>query len=213
MDWKKKPSIEELHRGARIATGLDRILMGEDVRYFSFYPEFKPDVDAVLISNGAGDYAWGLFGSEGSVFRVFDHESRLSPYRRKPPAPWPGMFEGVPAELLAFMDHPDIDPNDVTLCVYRVPGQPWIETTLKKPPKDADGGWWLLTQLHTTARDWLAWAEDYYGCEFPKKAVTQVYKEGRLSQELAEKIVQNAELDEPFDYQQALPELSRLGLA
>lgn len=215
MDWVKRPTAEELHRCARIVSGLDRVLMwdNDEVRYFCFYPEFKPGVDAVLINDGAGDYAWGLFGPQGVIFRAFDHESPLSPHRRKPTGPWPGMFDGVPAELLAYFDHPDIDPDDVTLCVYRVPGKPWVETALRKPPKDADGGWWLLTRLHTTARDWLDWAEDYYGCEFVKKAVSQVYKEGRITEELAKKIVKNAEFDEPFDYQRVLPELTSLGLA
>lgn len=212
--WKQKPSLDGLRRNARIFAGLDAVLSSDspDNRYLRFFPDRAPGVDGVYLANGAGDYLEGAFGPEGAIFKVFDHESELSPYQRDDESPWPGMWKGVPPELMAYLKGTETDSTEATLVVYRQSKGPWKETVPEGPPDGADGGWWLMTQLDMDAKEFLCWAPDYYECKLPKKVVTAIYADGRITPEQAGALVADKELDSPFEYTKVKEELARLNL-
>lgn len=212
--WKQKPSLDELKRNARIFAGLDAVLCCDspDTRYLRYYPDRTPGIDRVYLQNGAGDYLEGAFGPEGALFKVFDHESELSPYQRDDEDTWPGIWKGVPAELLVYVEDFETDRKEATLVVYRQTKGPWKQTVPEDPPEDASEGWWLMTQLDMDCKEFLCWAPDYYECELPKKVVQAIYSQGRITPEQAAALVANKELDQPFHFAQIKDELARLKL-
>ena len=217
MDWNESPSIPELHRISRTLAALDVVMCREtpDICYYTFSPGVSPGVDLVRLDNGSGDYALGVFGPAGVIIKVFDHESKISPYARKNQSPWPGIYDGVPDSLLAYLDLPDMEKDEVTLCTYRLPTGPWVVTRLKNPPRAGhdDGGSWLLTQFHDTPKEWISWAKDYYEAKFTLKDVAEVYTHGRITPALAARLLKNVSCETPLDFHEILPQLVSLDMA
>jgi len=96
------PAIGVVRRWSQSLAVLDAIMSAErEDRYFSYDTEFGPGQALASMRNGSGDEYSITFTGDGAFLRGFDHESPLSPFSRTPPALWPGILTGLPAELAA----------------------------------------------------------------------------------------------------------------
>ena len=69
--------------------------------------------------NGSGDEFIALFNSAGCFIKGFAHESRMTPYRVKPPEVWSGLFDAIPDEFTAGKNEPAFSMENVTFCIRR----------------------------------------------------------------------------------------------
>jgi len=138
---------------------LDAIMSPErEYRYFSFDSESGPDQSLASMDNGSGDEYSITFTGSGVFLRSFTHEAPLSPWVQDPPALWPGILAGLPAELTALAREPAFAPDDsvpaITVALWRQPGDgQWHYGRISYPPvrenqySDFDGSDALFAQL------------------------------------------------------------------
>ena len=119
---------------------LDAIMSPErEYRYFSFDSESGPDQSLASMDNGSGDEYSITFTGSGVFLRGFAHEAPLSPWVQDPPALWPGILAGLPAELTALAREPAFAPDDgvpaITVALWRQPGDgQWHYGRISYPP-------------------------------------------------------------------------------
>jgi hypothetical protein len=94
------PAIEDARRWSQSMAVLDAIVEAEEgLRYFCFDSQLGPGRAQASMDNGGGDNYSITFTGGGAMVLGFAHETQLSPFGLDPPAPWPGLFTGLPAAL------------------------------------------------------------------------------------------------------------------
>ncbi|KEQ25963.1 hypothetical protein [Paenibacillus tyrfis] len=202
------PTPDELKRRLLTLAALDMILCPEEwLRYHTFIPNWAPNVSLAKIDNGAGDHLFVLFAPEGVILKGFDHESELSPHARDEYAVWPGIYDGAPEALLAFLEDEALEKEDVTFCIWRETGDSQWRTGKVRMPKGADDGSdFLLGAICETPEDYADWAEGYFDMPIPIEPVKALYEAPAISVEAIRSLNPERNVEE------ALPELEALGI-
>jgi hypothetical protein len=122
--------------------------------------------------DGEGNFFFAWFSSKGAVVRGFDHESAMSPFCKKPAAPWPGILEGLPASLSYAASEPAFALEELTFACWSTGGV-WRAGKVKPPRgSDPDGAARLLGCF---ARNFHSWAEKYYEMKLADDGIDEVW--------------------------------------
>lgn len=173
------PDPELMKARLRTFAMLDAIL-APDMRSFEWHPKWGRRESMGAFKDGEGNAFFAWFTPRGAVIRGFDHESVMSPFRREPPAPWPGIWDGLPPALAAATREPAFVPEEITFAAWNV-GRGWSCGPVKPPPRssaggrsgaDADGSKDLLGCF---AKGFARWAAGYYGAPLDRAALARVW--------------------------------------
>jgi hypothetical protein len=136
-----------------------------DYRYYSFC-QLKDATWLGSMRNGEGDLWYARFIGNGSaVIRGFDHESSMSPFRRRDNSVWPHLFDGMPQSLVPYRNAVDIEPKEVTFVLWHAKDDRWRTGPVEFPSgDDPDGSEWLLAPLGDDApSSYVRYAVGYFG--------------------------------------------------
>jgi hypothetical protein len=208
---RRLPDVETLRNRARSLAMIEAIVSPEwESRYYSYDSAWGPGEHMASMRTGGGDNYSIVFSPKGVYIRGFDHESSISPYRRDPMSPWPGLIDLVPEDLEPYASEPafmDRGVPLVTVCFWRLIGQEggWHHGSVDFPQGavDAGGANWLFDLLlDGTPESYIAFAHDYYGVELAPEAVRSIYRLDPLTAELVSSLnpeVDPSELDEDIE--------------
>ncbi|WP_305024992.1 hypothetical protein [Paenibacillus lacisoli] len=209
------PNPADLKVRMRKLAALDILLCDEDwLRVHRYDAAWQPGLELACIDNGAGDQMFVLFSEIGTIIQGFDHESSLSPHVQKDGCIWPGMYDGMPDSLFRLLQqHSDeLGGEDVTFCLWRrVEDHAWLCGTLRdldeQEALQAGGADFLFGYLGETSRDYIDWAQDYYGLEhdLPLVSVSRIFGGEAVDEQLI------ADLHPERDADAAMRELQVMG--
>lgn len=159
-----KLSPIELRHALRSAACCDAIITSEDWLRAFWYDENWSDGTAMAkYDNGAGDHVFVFFTQDGkALIKGFDHESEVSPYACEEYAIWPGMYDGLPSDLLDLLKDDAVEHEDVTFCFWSIDGKAWETGTALIPAGVDDGSAWLLSMVQMNAVEFIEWGKSYY---------------------------------------------------
>jgi hypothetical protein len=177
---------------------LDAILCPEwSFRYYSFNSFWDADEQLGSMRDGSGDHFFAHFSAAGCWVKGFAHESPMSPYRKNPPCPWPGILEVVPTEFEACLREPAFSVGDVTFCIWRRYGdRGWQRGPVDYPldQSDPDGSESLLSPLDGQPETYRAWAECYYEREVALEMVQHIFGHRRLTAKVVNRVNPDVDL-------------------
>ena len=155
---------KQLMCALRSAAIIEAMMTDEDwLRRFHFTENWKIGIDMANFSNGSGDDMYILSGNSGVIIKGFDHESDVSPYMRDDHSPWPGMYDGVPDDLMRYMDDASICNQDVTfLHWFSFDSNEWRRGPVEFPNGITDGSEWMIPLIPLTAEDYIRDAANYF---------------------------------------------------
>jgi hypothetical protein len=163
------PEPELVARRLRSCALLDAIL-SPNQRSFEFHPKWRKGEQMGAFKDGSGNFFFAWFSKKGAVIRGFDHESPMSPFRTKPPEPWPGLLGGFPTSLSYATKEPAFALEELTFCLWNT-GADW-QCGPVKPPRseraDPDGASELLSCLRKSLR---AWANRHWDETLDREAI------------------------------------------
>jgi len=154
------PHPVELHR-RWIALSLLHVLLGEGelvhpeddddrVRDFYFQPDWSAGEQTGCFDDIQGERMFAVFSAAGVYFQGFAHERPMTPFRRDPPTPWPGLFDGLPPGLARNVDEPAFQARlETTFLVWWDATAPGWRTGVTRwhDDRDPDGSEELLAEL------------------------------------------------------------------
>lgn len=181
------PDPDNLRRLLQSLAMLDAIIEEEwDLRYYSFNANWATTEQMGSMRNGSGDDFFAVFVASGCFLRGFDHRAVMSPYRVTPSKIWPGVLDGVPAQLQFFLKEPAFHMEDTTFCVWRLAGDAeWSHGPIKFSNKDdPDGSQWMLSALDLNPKTYQLHAKEYYELDVALDAIARVYSHEPLSRDL-----------------------------
>jgi len=147
--------------------------------------------------DGSGDWFLAWFGGpDTAVIKGFGHESPMTPFKRPNEEPWPGLFDGLPAELVEVRDMTEFPPEEVTYCLWHPAGGSWAKGPVQFPAGEAepDGSGEHLELLDDKPESYVAMAKDAYEVNPGLAAVRRVYAGEPLSWEIVSRIDAKADL-------------------
>ena len=166
---------------------LDAILEAEwEYRYYSFNSKWSATEQMASMRNGSGDDLFVVFDASGAFLRGFDHESEMSPWRRKPSTIWPGVLEAVPHEFSASLKEPAFHMDDTTFCIWHRPcDDGWACGPIEFPDvDDPDGSKWMLSSLDGDPTTYQTFAREYFEIDLERKVIERVFAHEPLSENL-----------------------------
>lgn len=98
------------HEGELVPPGHERDLPPD----FDFRTEWGAGEQAGIFDDMQGNRMFAVFCPAGVYLQGFDHEAPMTPHRARRPAPWPGLFDGLPAGLAGFVDEPAFEAREQT---------------------------------------------------------------------------------------------------
>ncbi|MEK3786380.1 hypothetical protein [Paenibacillus sp. FSL K6-1230] len=197
---------KELQTNLRVLALLDIILCDEEwLRYYTYEPAWAEGVSLAKVDDGSGNHMYVIFAPEGTIIKGFDHESELSPHAQEEYGVWPGMYDGMPAELMQHLQDDALEPEEVTFCYWRlVEAANWSAGPVIVPEGIDSGASWLLSTMYDTPEAYVDWANDYYELELEAEDVRDVFEGQVITEELITRL--NPERDQ----EEALAELAAL---
>ena len=157
-DLSGMPAVEELQTVIRALAILNVIHHDEEdawLRSFDYQPDWSPGVAFAKFDNGGGDDMIFFFKNGGAIIKGFDHESNISPYANDSKI-WPGIYDGVPAELDEELQDAAVVRDDVTFCIWNTNGS-WQCGPVKFKQDQDDGSEWLLDDIIDSAAAYVEW--------------------------------------------------------
>ncbi|MER6548832.1 hypothetical protein [Streptomyces sp. NPDC001250] len=188
---RRLPGISIVRDRSCAMAMLDAILSPEwGDRYFSFDSRWSPTEEMASMRDGCGNEYSIVFSPAGAYARGFDHESPMTPYRVTPPAPWPGLFHGVPEAFRAQVEEPAFSDHGTpraTVCFWREQADTvWKAGAVEPLPEGVeDGGsveWLFDVLLDGFPEAYQQFAEEYYEVPVGAAAVRHVYALRPLTQ-------------------------------
>ncbi|WP_328802349.1 hypothetical protein T3H97_09325 [Paenibacillus sp. LX16] len=160
-----------------LLSALDIILSPEDwLRTYRMQSEWSSDVCLGEVNNGAGDTIHMLWTRGGVLLKGFDHESPVSPHARDEYEVWPGMYDGVPDDMMELLEDEALEKEDVTFCMWREAGdKEWRIGNTNFPEGYDDGSSFLLGKIIVTPEEYRDWAESYYELPISLGVVSQIF--------------------------------------
>lgn len=168
---------------------LDTIL-APSTRSFEWHPRWAKDEQVGAFKDGEGNFFFALFSPRGSVVRGFDHESKMSPFRKDPPEMWPGLLDGLPDALGNRVNDPAFAIDETTFCFWAA-GENEEWTAAGTGDGDVDGAAVLLGCFGKNFRDW---ANAYYGIDLDESSLRCLWWERPLDWRTLEAL--NGDFDE-----------------
>ncbi|MER7701688.1 hypothetical protein ABTX81_02145 [Kitasatospora sp. NPDC097605] len=207
---RRLPAVPALRDLCRAMAAAEAVLAPDDpYRRHGHAAHGAAGCEVAWMDNGAGDSYTIVFSAAGAIARGFDHESPLSPYAGDGTV-WPGVLDPVPEVLRAFLEEPADDAPEVTVCLWREPGDDrWrtgdvrFEAVHGDDPDGADHLFALL--LDGTPEGFRDWAEAYYERPVALDAVRHLYAGHPLTAEVV------AALDPDADLARLRPDLAAIG--
>jgi hypothetical protein len=206
---RQLPDISTVRERSRAMAVLDAVMSPEwEGRYFSFNSRWAAAEEMASMRDGSGNEYSIVFSAAGAYARGFDHESPMSPYRVSPPAPWPGMFEGVPEVFRSQISEPAFSDHRgtprATVCFWREhDAAEWragaVEELAEGMRDDGSAEWLFEVLLDGRPEAYQQFAEEYYEVAVDIKAVRHVYELRPLTQSIVSSLnpeVALADLDE-----------------
>ena len=194
------PKPEALKRPLQALALLDAILEERwQYRYYSFNSKWSSSEQMGSMRNGSGDDFFAMFDSSGCFLRGFDHESKMTPWRKKPPKVWPGILETVPSQFAASVIEPAFHMEDTTFCIWCLASDSeWSRGVIQFPEDivDPDGSEWMLSELEGKPEMYWAFAEEYFEVDVDVSAISRVFTHEPLSPELLAAFPANRNLAE-----------------
>lgn len=133
--------------------GAEELVPPEDdheVRDFYFAPDWGGGAQTGAFDDIQGERMWAVFHPAGVYLQGFAHEMPMTPFRCRPPTPWPGLFDGLPAGLARFVDEPAFQARlETTFLVWWDAASPGWRTgvTTWHDSRDPDGSEDLLGRV------------------------------------------------------------------
>ncbi|VXC11301.1 hypothetical protein MASSI9I_51185 [Massilia sp. 9I] len=157
-------SAAQLKHALQCAARCDGKLTPEEwLRVFRYEDTRSDAIEMARYDNGAGDHITVFFTSTGkALVKGFDHESEVSPHAQENGEVWPGMYDGLPSDLLPLAQDEAAEYEDVTFCFWSVDGTSWDRGNTLIPDHVDDGSSWLLSMIQMDAVEFIEWARDYY---------------------------------------------------
>jgi hypothetical protein len=181
---RRLPDISRVRDTSQAIAMLDAILSPDwSSRCFSFAPEWAPGEALASMHDGSGDEYSILFSAAGACARGFSHRSPMSPLRSTPPAPWPGLLEGVPDAFRSLVEEPSdgvqSGPPPATVCFWRRSQDPaWSCGNIELPTgtPDPDGADELFRVLSGGGpAGYQEFAQERYDRDVDLRAVQHAY--------------------------------------
>lgn len=145
-------------------------------RYHRYHPKWAEEIDLGIIDNGSGDTLFAVFHPKGCVLKGFDHESSVSPYAQPSFEIWEGMYDGLPDYLARILDDKALINNEVTFCYWKTDNDAtWQQGPVHFPNQEEDGSDYLMPKIYATAEDFIAWAGNYFGQDYPLPLVQHIF--------------------------------------
>jgi hypothetical protein len=208
-DLSELPGIEGLRRTFKSLATLDAILSPEwEYRSYSYNAAWASDAEMGSMRNGAGDTFFAHFSPAGCWLLGFAHEYPMSPYRKNPPKPWPGVIDAVPLPFAACLKEPAFMVEDVTFCIWRqCDDANWEHGPISFPNdhEDPDGSAFLLSELDGKPETYQEMAKADYEREVDLAVVAHVFKHQPLTPEIV------AALNPEVSFAELARELDEIG--
>ena len=197
------PDIEGTIKLCQSLAALDAVLCPEwEFRYFSFNNFWEGNTKLGLMRNGEGDDWLFYFNQDGAVLKGFVHNCPMAAE-----APWPGMFDGIPAKFSAFLDEPAFSREATTFCVWRTHADDaWRIGNIDFPEgPDPDGSATLMRFLDGRPATYKRWGDEYFGQPVHPAAVDRIYRHEPLTQALVRSLNPEA------NFRELRPEIEEIG--
>jgi hypothetical protein len=189
------PDIPGFRRLTRALAMLDAIMSPVwQFRYYSFTCRWAEGEMMASMRNGSGDEWFALVSPAGVALKGLAHEAPI--YEQG--APFPGIFETLPAEFRAdFLEEPAFDAANTTFCVWRrISDERWHCGPVKLPAgDDPDGSAELLSILGGQPEQYVRFAADYYERQIAVADVAAIYAHERLTADLVRRLNPELTLD------------------
>lgn len=199
-DLSLLPDVDDILRLLQSMAMLDAVLSREwERRYYLFNARWSVDEQMGSMRNGSGDHFYAHFSSAGSWLKGFAHEYPTSPFRQRPPRPWPGVLDSVPVKFADCIREPAFETESVTFCIWRRYGDlAWQVGPVAFPPghPDPDGSAFLLSALDGRSETYRTWAADYYERDVELADVEHVYAHRPLTPDVVARLNRETTLDE-----------------
>lgn len=173
--YLKQVTSSHLRQSLKATADLE-VMLNEDegLRCYGFDPSWQEGVELATFTNGSGDDFVVLFYKNNVLIKGFDHESEVSPHAQKEYTFWPGMYEGVPKEIMSLLDDESLMKDDVTFCCWLLDGdKEWQSGPVSFNDED-DGSGWLLGMIHFNMGQFTEWANDYYEQDAKQISIDQI---------------------------------------
>ncbi len=181
MDYNPRMELDQyttkqVRHALQVSAEIDaKICEDDEIRSYWFLEEWKSGIDLALYQNGMGDEFFVLFSDNGTVIKGFDSASELSPYENENGNIWPGIYDGMPEDLLNLLDDENLKRSEVTFCFWRqAGGSHWQQGPVLLENDEYDGSEILLDQIFFTAEAYIDWAKDYYEQDFKKISLEEI---------------------------------------
>ena len=176
-----KLSVQQIQTAMHSAAQCDeQINTNKLTRSYWYLENWRDGVILAEYENGAGDHVQLFFTADGqTIIKGFDHESEVSPHAGDVYEVWPGIYDGVPAQLMDLLSNERCDVEEVTFCCWSIDGKTWLSGKASIPTEIQDGSAWLLPMLQMNADEFVEWGRSYYEDKFEifgESAVRQVYQ-------------------------------------
>lgn len=145
----RMPEPERLGSRLQALAMIDAIHGGSYPKY-SFQAAWREGITVGGMDNGGGDEFTAVFAPAGVLLFGFDHESPISPWSNEDHDYWPGLTDGLPAELSGYLDDPAFITEahaDATFISWWTPAcGAWAcgQATMPAEDPQADGANWML---------------------------------------------------------------------
>lgn len=183
-DLSELPDIESLRKRLQQMAALDAVFtIGFGAADYQFHPHWGKSQQLGSYKNGSGDELFAHFLPAGCFLKGFAHESVMSPYKKKPPALWPGLLSSVPKDFNISLKEPAFDVAATTFAIWRrANDHDWHVDAIEFPPDDyGDGSGDLLAQLVMSASDYAEWLAENYELQIDESIVAGVFESKPLS--------------------------------
>jgi hypothetical protein len=192
------PAPEVLRTRCRALALLDGLLCPEpDLRTLVFIPDAASGTETAEMDAGDGDFWAAWFAPGGALVYGLDHTCSMSPWNRKPPALWPGLLEGLPAELAGHPAAPQLERDALTFCFWHTPRTggwrhgrvafarqaAWTGRT-----PDPDGSLRLLRLLDGVPETFALHARAIYGRAMDVEAIRLLFEGAPMDDDLAHRL-------------------------
>ncbi|MGV9886995.1 hypothetical protein [Streptomyces sp. NPDC003395] len=182
---RRLPEIPTVRDRSRAMAMMDAIISPDwESRFYSYDARWSWTEEMASMRDGCGNDYSIVFSPSGAFARGFDHESPMSPYRSTPPAPWPGLFDGVPEAFLPQVTEPAFSDADgtprTTVCFWREKADTeWkcgaVEALPRGTKDDGSPEWLFDVLLDGRPEAYQEFAEEYYEVPVSLEAVRHVY--------------------------------------
>ncbi|MFO0589950.1 MAG: hypothetical protein U0441_20580 [Polyangiaceae bacterium] len=148
-------------------------------------------------SDFSGGWFMVLFtGPDAAVLKGYGHESAMTPLKRGNEKRWPGLFDGIPRDMVCVKNRPMYLPKEVTYCLWHPAGGTWTMGRVRFPAGEADpdGSAAHLAVLDEAPESYVRFVRDVHGKKVSLAAVKRVYAGEPLSWALISKLAPNVHL-------------------